>query len=328
MIAVRRAALVALVVACMHSIFGAIVRISGSGMGCGDNWPKCYGYWFPPMSRPDLIVEVSHRYLASILVIAVGAMLLVAWRHRADSAGAGPGGTLRSSAGAAVAVLAAAILGGVTVKLGNTPLATLAHWLVAMTLLALIAATAIRAGALGGARTLVERGSARTVRGAAAAAVLAIAAVAMGGLTAKYPGAAVACVGFPECARNPDVPAGAVRIQLIHRALALLLALHLSGMIAMLTRRRDTEAPLVLRAAYAALALVVLQFVIAASMILLRLPPALRSLHEATGLGIWLTCFTFAYLAIRGASGEAPRTSDVSALVARTSPLAPARAEL
>ena len=51
----------------LHLVFGAIVRISGSGMGCGDNWPKCYGYWFPPFSRPDLIVEVSHRYLASIL---------------------------------------------------------------------------------------------------------------------------------------------------------------------------------------------------------------------------------------------------------------------
>ena len=68
---VRRLSIAALVVACLHLIFGAIVRISGSGMGCGDNWPKCYGYWFPPFSRPDLVVEVSHRYLASILVITV-----------------------------------------------------------------------------------------------------------------------------------------------------------------------------------------------------------------------------------------------------------------
>ena len=59
----------AFVVACLHLVFGAIVRISGSGMGCGDHWPKCYGYWFPPLSRPDLIVEVIHRYLASILLL-------------------------------------------------------------------------------------------------------------------------------------------------------------------------------------------------------------------------------------------------------------------
>ena len=41
---VRRAAYIALFVALVHIVFGAIVRISGSGMGCGDNWPKCYGY--------------------------------------------------------------------------------------------------------------------------------------------------------------------------------------------------------------------------------------------------------------------------------------------
>ena len=64
---IRRLSLLALGAACLHLVFGAIVRISGSGMGCGNNWPKCYGYWFPPFSRPDLIVEVTHRYLASIL---------------------------------------------------------------------------------------------------------------------------------------------------------------------------------------------------------------------------------------------------------------------
>ena len=40
---VRRAAYAALAVSLVHIIFGAIVRISGSGMGCGDHWPTCYG---------------------------------------------------------------------------------------------------------------------------------------------------------------------------------------------------------------------------------------------------------------------------------------------
>jgi len=42
---------------------------------------------------------------------------------------------------------------------------------------------------------------------------------------------------------------------------------------------------------------------VASSMILLHLPPVLRSLHEATGVGIWLSCFVFAYLASRARSG-------------------------
>src|SRR5439155_5879348 len=206
--AIRRVALAALAVACLHLIFGAIVRISGSGMGCGNHWPKCYGAWVPPMSRPDLVVEVTHRYLASVLLVVVSALVIVAWRRRDETGVGGHGGTLRPAAGSLAAVIAAAVLGGVTVKLGNATFATLAHWLVAMTLLALVATTAIRAGALGGSAALTQPGSPRTVRGARAAAALAIVAVAMGGLTAKYPGAGVGWLGFPSSGQDPDVVAG------------------------------------------------------------------------------------------------------------------------
>jgi heme A synthase len=315
---VRRTSLAALVVACLHLVFGAIVRISGSGMGCGDHWPKCYGYWFPPMSRPDLVVEVTHRYLASILVVAVAVMVFAAWRHRGEASGSGTGSPLRSAVGALGAVFAAAILGGVTVKLGNAPFATVAHWLVAMTLLALVAMTAIRAGALGGAQALHERGSSRTARGARSAAALSIVVVAMGGVTAKFPGAAVACTSFPWCGRNSEVLASAAHIQLTHRTVALLLLLHLSASALVLSRRRAREAPIVLRAAGVALALVAAQFVVAAMMVLGHLPPVLRSLHEAIGVGIWLACFSFAYLARRSA---ATRTSEPDMAMTETTAL-------
>ena len=304
--AVRRTSIAALVVACLHLVFGAIVRITGSGMGCGDHWPKCYGHWFPPMSRPDLVVEVTHRYLASILVIAVGALVVAAWRNRLEPGVSGPGGALRSAIGALTSVFAAAILGGVTVKLGNAPYATVAHWLVAMTLLAVVATTAMRAGALGGASATPQRGTARTARTAVGTAALAIVAVAMGGLTAKYPGAAVGCTSIPLCGRNPDVEAAAAHIQLTHRVIAVLLLLHLSGAVTMLRRRRAEEAPVVTRAAVVALSLVLLQLGIASAMIIGHLPPVLRSLHEAVGVGIWLACFTFAYLARRSAARVAP----------------------
>lgn len=297
--AVRRLSIAALVVACLHLIFGAIVRISGSGMGCGDNWPKCYGYWFPPFSRPDLVVEVSHRYLASILVITVASMVLVAIRHRSEPRVGGAGGPLRSALGALGAVLLAAVLGGVTVKLGNAPWATVAHWLVAMTVLAMVATTAIRCGALGGSAALEQRGSARTGRSAFAAAALAVLAVALGGMTAKFPGAAVGCTTVPLCGPNPAVAPSSVYIQMTHRTIAVLLVLHLIGVVVMLRKRRATEAPVVRLAASIALGMVILQLGVASTMILLHMPPVFRSLHEATGIGIWLTCFTFAYLAHR-----------------------------
>ena len=310
---VRRLSIAALVVACLHLVFGAIVRISGSGMGCGDHWPKCYGYWFPPFSRPDLIVEVSHRYLASILTLTVASLVIAAYRNRGDARVGGPGGALRSALGAFGAVIAAAVLGGVTVKLGNAPWATVAHWLVAMTLLALVATTAIRAGALGGTRVLSQHGTARAARSARAAAILAIFAVALGGLTAKYPGAAVGCTTVPACGQNPAVEASGVYIQIIHRTLAVLLLLHLIGVAMMLRKRRASEAPVVVTASRVALGLVVVQLVVASSMILLHLPPVLRSLHEATGVGIWLSCFVFAYLANRARSGPQIEGAPLSA---------------
>lgn len=325
--AVRRLSVLALVTACLHLVFGAIVRISGSGMGCGNNWPKCYGAWFPPFDRPDLIVEVTHRYLASILLASVALMALAAYRHRREPGVGGAGGVLRSSAGSLAAVLTAAGLGGVTVKFGNAPWATVAHWLVAMTLLAFVAATAVRAGLLGGAGSLEERGTMRAARSGRAAAVLALFAVGMGGLTAKIPGASVACTSIPLCGRNALADETAAVVQMTHRAIAVLLFLHLIGVVAMVRRRRDQEAPVVITAAHVALGMVVLQLALASTMVLTHLPAVLRSLHEATGVGIWLSCFLLAYLARRSARAEPaaqPAADDRSAHA--SSLLPPARA--
>ena len=328
--AVRRFSIAALVVACLHLVFGAIVRISGSGLGCGENWPKCYGYWFPPFSRPDLVVEVSHRYLASILVITVVSLALVAFKNRQVPGVEGKGGALRSAIGAVCAVFGAAILGAVTVKMGNAPWATVAHWLMAMTLLALVAMTAIRAGTLGGASAIRQRGTARAARSGRAAAVLAIFAVALGGLTAKEPGAAVGCTTVPLCGRNPLVDASAAYIQMTHRTIAVLLVLHLLGVVMMLRKRRAEEAPVVVRAGAIAFGMVILQLVVASSMILLHLPPVLRSLHEATGVGIWLSCFVLAYLALLASRVETKAPATIveeiprgGALVDAVEPLAP-----
>ena len=299
---VRRFATAAFAIACLHLVFGAIVRISGSGMGCGDHWPKCYGRWFPPLSRPDLIIEVSHRYLASVLLLALIATFVVAWRRRAKAGVGGRGGVLRM-AGAGVALgFSAALLGAVTVKLGNAPFATLAHWTVAMSLVATTAATLIRAGGLGGATASLGGVSHKTKRGALAGAVMALLTVVMGGLTAKYPGAAVACQGFPLCGPNADVLPAAVHVQLTHRVLAFIVVLHLAGLASGVFRRG--EAAVARRAVAVALALGLLQLVVAGAMVLGHLPPVLRSLHEATGVSIWIATFTLAYLA-RIASGSA-----------------------
>jgi heme A synthase len=301
--ALRRFSYAALLVAFTHLVFGAIVRISGSGMGCGDHWPLCYGHLFPPMDRPDLVVEWTHRLLASILVLTVVAFAVAAWRARREPHVGGPGGVLRAALLAVGVVLAAAILGAVTVKLGNPPYATVAHWLVAMTLFATLGVAAMRAGALGAGTAVREQVSGRVARASYGAAVLAFLAVALGGLTAKLPSAAIACRSFPLCGRDELAGAAAVHVQITHRVLAFLLLLHLIGVVAGLSRRR-TESRVVARAAALALGLVVLQITVAASMVLLTLPAVLRSLHEAVGVSVWLGTFSYAYLAHLASRGE------------------------
>ena len=40
-------------------VLGGVVRITGSGMGCGDHWPRCDGEWFPPLDLPTLFGGLS-----------------------------------------------------------------------------------------------------------------------------------------------------------------------------------------------------------------------------------------------------------------------------
>lgn len=47
---------------------GAIVRMTGSGMGCPD-WPKCFGYLIPPTERSQLDWKPNHQYKSGQVII-------------------------------------------------------------------------------------------------------------------------------------------------------------------------------------------------------------------------------------------------------------------
>lgn len=292
---IRGVGTLALGVAFIHVVFGAIVRITGSGMGCGDHWPKCYGAWFPPLNRPDLIIEVSHRYLASIVGLVILALAVTAWRHRAVARVAGAHGPLRPAVGSLVLVVLTAILGGITVKLGNTMVATVAHWTLALALLALLVMTLVRASD----RSEDARGvSEKTFKSAVTAAALAGVVVVLGGITAKFPGAPVACLSFPHCGANPDVADSTARVvQMTHRILAFLVVFHLMGSFIAVRKRRALESPDIVKLARIPFALGVLQILIAGAMIGMKLPPVLRSAHQAVGVAIWISAFAYAYMA-------------------------------
>ncbi len=66
-------------------LWGAWVRITGSGAGCGSHWPTCNGEIIPKDPAIETIIELSHRLtstLAGFLVI-----ILLVWAFRTFSKG-------------------------------------------------------------------------------------------------------------------------------------------------------------------------------------------------------------------------------------------------
>ena len=301
MTALRRLSWLSLILGVGHVVFGAIVRITGSGMGCGDHWPKCLGHWIPPFDRPDLIIEVTHRYFAATLSLAIVALLVLAFVRRRHAGVGGSGGVLRPASLATALVVTAAVFGGVTVKLElENKLVIVTHLAIAMALLAVLVSTVMRAGSLGGASATLGAASHKTWRGARVALGLTFAVLVLGAFTAHVPGANGSCAGFPLC-RGSLLPGPMQHIQFTHRILAFLLFFQLLGL--MLGVRRRGEAPLIIRAAVVAFGAVLAQIVIAAAMVEMHLPALLRSTHQAVGTLVWVIVVTFALLCRRGALG-------------------------
>ncbi len=301
---VRRLGYLALVVGIAQIVFGAIVRITGSGMGCGDHWPDCFGSFTPAPNAPNLLVEISHRYGAAALSLAILALAIAAWRNRLG----GRGGVLRPSLLAILLVVVVALFGAVTVKMELNPFVVAMHLAIAMSLLAVLVVVVVRAGGLGS--TTVSSGSQRTFRPARAAVGLTFLAVVLGALTANTPGAAVACQGFPWCTAIAE-HGTPLWIQVTHRIIAFLLLGHLIG-IGVGVRKRGEPRP-IRNAAWAALGVVILQILVAAAMVEMHFPPLLRSLHQAVGTALWIVVVALAALA------AGPRTDGASEIV-RESP--------
>ncbi len=54
-------------------LWGAVVRATGSGAGCGDHWPLCNGEVIPRAPEVETLIELSHRITSGLL------LFLIAW---------------------------------------------------------------------------------------------------------------------------------------------------------------------------------------------------------------------------------------------------------
>src|ERR1700722_20577211 len=64
-------------------LWGALVRATGSGAGCGNHWPLCNGEVIPLSPRLDTIIEFTHRCMTGGGTFVVIGLLV--WRSRAPA---------------------------------------------------------------------------------------------------------------------------------------------------------------------------------------------------------------------------------------------------
>jgi heme a synthase len=290
----RRVAYAALILVYTHAVFGAIVRISGSGLGCGNHWPDCNNQLWPTLHDPRTIIEFTHRLLASALILTIIALV---WLARTDTRPK----SVRPPALLALAIaISAALIGALIVKLDlSNPYWIVVHNGIAMLLLATLVVAVARAGGLGAATLVPGDATPKTYRAARIAAIMAFIVVEFGALTANIPGAAQSCQGFPWC-HNTLLQGAPLHTQLTHRVLAFLLFFHLFALAYLVRKRR--EAPRIVLAARLAFFAVVLQICVAATLVELHLPAPLQSLHQAVGTLIFIATMILATLAKRASA--------------------------
>lgn len=117
-------------------VAGALVTSTGSGLAVPD-WPLSYGKLMPPMVG-GILYEHGHRLIAATVATMVGLQILLLGFGRTDRT------TFRLGLGAFGAILAQAVLGGLTVLFLLPPAVSSSHAGLAQIVFALTATVALR----------------------------------------------------------------------------------------------------------------------------------------------------------------------------------------
>ncbi len=142
----RRLAVAALVTTYFLIFIGALVRVSGAGLGCPD-WPHCFGRWIPPTDVSQLPPEMDPSdfnfvlawieyvnrlvgVVVGLLIAAVGVMALVKFRRHKS--------ILASSIAAALLVAYQGWQGSQVVASELEPLIVSVHMAVAFIIVSLL----------------------------------------------------------------------------------------------------------------------------------------------------------------------------------------------
>jgi heme A synthase len=288
-------------------LWGAYVRATGSGAGCGNHWPLCNGQVFPQSAFAATLIEFTHRASSGIDLVLVAA--LVVWAFR----GFPRGHLVRLGATLSAVFLATeALIGAALVKLEHVAhnasvgraysLST--HSINTLTLLACLALTVW--WARGGGR-LRFRGRAAWL------AIPAVALVVLAGISG-----AIAALGdtlFPATSlaagfQQDFDPAASIflRLRLFHPLLAVAAAGWLVFSAATLARRPSSK-----RYAWAVLVLVGGQVAAGGLNLFLLAPVWLQMVHLLLADLVWISLVLLLASALQDSAETADTLVDAMA---------------
>jgi heme A synthase len=62
-------------------VWGAYVRATASGAGCGNHWPLCNGEFLPTTPQTQTVIEFTHRATSGLSLVLVAILLIWCWRR-------------------------------------------------------------------------------------------------------------------------------------------------------------------------------------------------------------------------------------------------------
>jgi protoheme IX farnesyltransferase len=283
-------------------VWGGVVRVTGSGLGCPD-WPLCHGQFLPSLD-PSTRIEWFHRFLAIAGGVTVAAVVL--WSlivYRADRR------ILTLAVIAAILYPVQAVLGAITVILELPPewvtvhLANAELLLAALTILAVVVRWPNVGRAPSGGWTWL-----------ALAAAIGMFVLLLSGAYVRGANATTACLSWPLCG-NGDYfpPSGDPAIAMAHRiAAAAVGVLVIAACIEAWRHRHD--APGLGPLAIATGVIFVAQVAIGAANPLTQFSPWALGAHPAVASLLWCSVVGLAAVAWRPAARQGALVRDLIAL--------------
>jgi heme A synthase len=216
-------------------VLGAVVRVTDSGLGCGNQWPTCNGSIFPPLDNLTAWIEWLHRLSALLIGLFGIGMLVVAIRaYRKQNRS-----VLVITVVAALLYAFQSGLGAVVVKQDLQPTLVTLHLATAMLLLGAL----LLAGVLSFYEPREHRSGDAVTNMVYITTAIAFVIILTGALV-RGSGATLACVDWPLCNGQllPFAQGQLATIHMFHRAAVVALGVSLLVLVWYVLRERHDPA--------------------------------------------------------------------------------------